>query len=498
MLNWIFAVAILFTSNAIFSQTVDFKWGATAAKSGDYFSDKVQFVTETDNGYYYFGDAKRNFNTNGIFIYGFNKDLTPKEKTRVDFPESSFGKTSFIDVFDAGKRGVMFFYASNGNEMEIFATEVIESGQEVTFKHKSIYKGVGVGTPMVAVSEDKSKFVITRPIKPVKGSENKPHKIAFHVIDGSLNAVWQGEQEPENFVNKQSFYQLDLDISVSNTGDVALVFYQKDPSFSKSIPSENTERRYFTCAIYIVTESGKKSSTYKPKFGNYSIWGIVATFHNNELLCAAKAYDVKEAEYSYEGFLTFKMDTKGTVSNDKITRLNQIDEFVKLKPQGNVAFSRIKIKTASGKYYVSYESYSGARGTTSSMYSAEGAILMLLDGNFKMEWTQYINKFQATTNENGSHCSFATLYNPANSSTVVLYTAFGKDKNVEKDYREENGYTYQIIVDANGKMTKKPIFDAQADGTILSPDNLVQTTDGSYIVLSERKVNFQLAKLTFK
>ncbi len=497
MLKWIFATVILFNASSIFSQALDFKWGEVAPKAGDYFADNVQFVGETDNGYYYFAEAKRNFSTSAFFVYGFNKDLTAKGKTQVEFPKSNFGKTSFMNVYSAGKRGVMFFYASSDSEIEVIATEVVENGNEVTFKHKTVYKGIGSGYPTVSASEDASKFVVAWNNKAEKGAEDKARKVSFLVIDNSFNVLWKTVQEPKNNLSG-SWFNRDLDIAVSKNGDVILVYDQKDPAFKKNRPEENADRVHFTTAFLVLTEAGTKANIYTPSFGSNYMWNTKVTFHNNEIYCAGKAYDRKNAEVYYSGFLTFKMDLQGVVSNDKITRVGEIEEFVKLKPEGNIAFNDISIEHVNGKFYVKYESMRGTVGTTSSMFTYEGAILQMLDENFKVEWTQYISKYQATTNTMGALSSFIVLYNPANATTVVAYNAFGKDKNVEKDYREENGFTYQILIDANGKMTKKPIFDGQGEDKLISPKNLVQTQDGNFIVLCERKVNFMLAKLELK
>ena len=156
------------------------------------------------------------------------------------------------------------------------------------------------------------------------------------------------------------------------------------------------------------------------------------------------------------------------------------------------------------QYYVRTTSYFDQRtGVTNYTYyyHYNDIIVVKMDSESNILWTQRVPKKQVTTNDNGDFSGYAAI--PYGGGLKILFNDNPKnleDPNAIKPRAMNNPQRSRAVVlsiGSKGDIQKKLLFDESEQETILQPKIQRQIGDHTLLLFTEKSRAFRFLKLVF-
>jgi hypothetical protein len=455
----------------------------------------------------------------------YDNNFAPTKSFDLDIEEDG-KECDVIQLIQLKNKLYMFYSYQDKKEKKnrLFVDEIDKSTLQPKKQKKKIgsidYYGNSKwnsGSFSIKVSRDSSKVLAFYSLPDTEGA---PETLGFSVLDNNLKSIWE---EKVTIPYKDGLLDLES-VRVGNDGNVyvlGLLYKEKRKAKRHGEPN-------YTYEVFAYSSKGDAMKQYTISLDDRFITDMQIEILNNNLVCAG--FYSQKGTFSIRGtyFLTVDVATKEIKTKsfkefgiDFIAQnMSKHDEKKAKKKEEkgedpelyNYALHKILIgKDGSamliGEQYFVYTTTSSMyvnnrwQYTTNYHYNYNDIIVMKIDPTGKIQWAEKIAKTQDSVNDFGFYSSYALAIvkgkicfifndNPEN----LAYDGKGRPDN----YNARKSMVVIVSLDANGKQTKKPIFNSIDVEVIARPKVCEQISNREVILFGQRKKKQQFARLTFE
>ncbi len=378
------------------------------------------------------------------------------------------------------------------------------------------------GSFTYTVSNDEKRILIYHNL-PYKRDEEE--KFFYHIFDKNLNLLWEK--------NITLPYESDLfrviDYDVQENGDLyllSIIFKEKAKDSRKGKPNYHYQ-------IIAYTNQGKNKKEYpiilEDKFLNDM---KIAINQVGDIICGGFYSDNGTSSINGSYFLKIDQNTTSITSKsfkefgiDFITQ-NMTDKnkkkVQKRKDKGKDVelyeydLEDIVLRDDGGailigeQYFVREVTTTDFQGNIniSYHYYYNDIIVISIDPEGQIEWTEKIAKRQHTVNDNGLFSSYALaivgdklnlIFNDNAKNLATSKMTKGKAKGVVYDFtkRFKSSVAVLVQIDSDGRQVKEALFNAKEAELLIRPKVAEQISNQEMVIYGQKRKTERFGKITF-
>ncbi|MFT6166367.1 MAG: hypothetical protein ACJASF_001053 [Vicingaceae bacterium] len=425
----------------------------------------------------------------------------------------------FSTVLD-NKSKVNLLYAQNINKATLSPSSKLTKIGAIEFDGKSKRNS---GSFTYTISNDEKRILIYYTL-PYEKDENE--QFSYHIFDKDLNLLWEK--------NVTLPYENDLftvvDYDIQENGDLYLlskIFQEKAKERRKGKPNYHYQ-------IIAYTNKGQSKKEYPIILeGKFLTDMKIAINQEGDIICGGFYSENGTMSINGSYFLKIDESTKSIVSKsfkefgiDFITQ-NMTDKnkkkTQKREDKGKDVelyeydLDDIVLKDDGGailvgeQYYVRVVTTTDTQGNvrTTYHYYYNDIIVISIDANGQIEWTEKIAKRQHTINDGGFFSSYALaivedkmnfIFNDNAKNLATSKMTKGKAKGVVYDFTKRFKSSVAVLVqlDSDGRQVKEALFNAKEAELLIRPKVAEQISDKEMVIYGQKRKSERFGKITFK
>ena len=425
----------------------------------------------------------------------------------------------FSSVLD-NKSKVNSLYAQTINKETLYPSSKLTKIGAIEFDGKSKRNS---GSFTYTISNDEKRILIYYNL-PYEKDENE--KFFYHIFDKDLNLLWEK--------NVTLPYENDLfvvvDYDIQENGDLYLlskIFKEKAKERRKGKPNYHYQ-------ILAYTDKGESKKEYPVVLeGKFLTDMKIAINQEGDIICGGFYSDNGTMSINGSYFLKIDESTKSIVSKsfkefgiDFITQ-NMTDKnkkkTKKREEKGKDVelyqydLDDIVLKDDGGavlvgeQYYVRVVTTTDTQGNirTTYHYYYNDIIVISIDPDGQIEWTEKIAKRQHTINDGGFFSSYALaifedkmnfIFNDNAKNLATSKMTKGKAKGVIYDFTKRFKSSVAVLVqlDSDGRQVKEALFNAKDAELLIRPKVAEQISDQEMVIYGQKRKTERFGKITFK
>ncbi|HSZ26453.1 MAG TPA: hypothetical protein VK766_12060 [Cytophagaceae bacterium] len=419
-------------------------------------------------------------------------------------------EVAYHTSFQVGRQFYMFTtFWDNKERVKYFLANPISRDGETMVEPKNLFEieAQGIGAPNISCrfSFDSTKVLL---FTDMKDKRNEEESYYFKALDQNLNPIWENRvslpYSSRNFEIEK--YLVDNNANVHILGRV-----KKDRKDRES----GEPAHYYTLISYFYAT--KEIKEYRPDIGDAYASGIGIKPDKEGNIIVTGFYSEK-SEYSLRGVFYMKIEAQSkNIATQKIKAFDQdfLAQFVSEKKASkgaelyNFSIDHIEIDNEGNaiiiaeQYYVETYTYVTSSGytTTRYVYNYNHILSIKFSPQGDVIWWAKIPKLQ----RGSSATYFSYMYAFKDNKMYILYNDNKKNvdnldpKKLATLANPKDAITVLVSIDDSGKITKIPMFEARdEDGaTIFKPTTAMYLSESEYLVLSTRRKQYKLGKITF-
>ncbi len=521
-LTFLFLTILIFQST--FSQKksdkVEIKWGPEIKESKTATLNNI--IGHDESGVYVLKyDRKGKINN---FIEHFDKNMvkTHSQGINLEYNKNDYG-LKYIIHFNEKLFLFTDYYDKKTDQNSLYVQEIDKKSLSPRGKRTRIASFRFEGRKKMLsndfslrISRDDSKILIYSTIPTKEKDDNERFDVT--VLDGDMNKLWE-----KTIISP---YKSDLystsNIKVDNDGNIhilGLLYKEKDERVRKEVNHNFQIMSYY--------ENGTRLKKYSIEIEGKFLTDMQITIDDDKNIVCAGFYS-KKGLYSIDGSYYLKLDTESEqivnrsfeeFSLDFITQNMTEKEEKKTKKKDakgkdaelyRYELDEIILREDGGavlvgeQYYVVVNTYTDANGNTRTTYTYHynDIIVINVDPEGNIEWTEKIAKKQITSNDNGYFSSYTLavvddkLYFVFNDHPKNLfYNGSGKVYNMK---RGKESLVVLVSMDMNGAQEREALFTKGETEIWTRPKVCDQISEDEMILFGENKKTHRFARLRFK
>lgn len=510
------------------SDQVEITWGEES--TGSRRSTLSEIVGHDESGFYaLYVEAKGSAYTGFKSAYSlghFDNDVQPINTVALDIGKGRSART-FEDVLQVGESLYLFTSMedkkSRMNRLYIQEidkkTLLPDDAREITSIDYSEFNRNRIGGFDFAYSPDSTKMLIYSNF-PFKNRANESY--GFTVCDAAFNVLWSKEVE---IPYEDGLFEVE-DYVIDNTGNVYLTgaeYNEKRKSKRKGLPN-------YRYRVLSYREEGEQFQNQVVDLPGKFITDLQITPEDDgNLLCGG--FYSSAGTLSIDGTFFLRLDGESLMvlneSNsefgiDFITQnmSEREEEKARRKADGKDAelyeydLRQFVLRSDGGavligeQYYTrtvtrTYTSGNGSSRTTTTTYYKYGDIIVIsIDPDGEIAWSQKIAKRQSTSNDGGFYSSYALMIDGDemhflfNDNPKNLFLEPGEKVLSSSPYLKES-LVVLYTLSWNGEGSKEALFSAKEAEVIVRPKACRQITPNAMVIFGQKKKTQRLARVDF-
>jgi hypothetical protein len=418
-----------------------------------------------------------------------------------------------VAYYSSNKLGDKFYlfttFWDNKEKVKYFLANVISPNGEIVGDSKSVFdipeQGRGAPSISMSISFDSTKILLYTDIKEKKDELESYH---FKAMDQNLNKIWENTislpYDSKKFEIQR--YLIDNEANLHILGKVKRDRKEREkgePGF------------YYTLISYFHTT--KEIKEFTPDLGDAYASGIGIKPDKDGNILATGFYSEK-SENSLRGVFYMKINpgTKSVLTQkvknfdtDFLSLFLSEKKAAKGEELYNYSIDHIEIDkegntvVVAEQYYVQTYTTTNSSGYTSTryVYNYNHILIVKFSPQGEVLWWSKVPKRQ----RGGDPTYFSYMYAMKNNNIYILYNEHKKNlENLDpKDMytlgNPKDAITSMIAIDAQGKLTKVPMFESRDDegNTIFKPSTSKRLSESESLVLSIRGKKYKIGKIQF-
>lgn len=523
-----YSIFMIFVALSIsFAQTktkkVNVKWGKIYKGKR---TETVHEIMGHDNSAYYLTRSIIKLFKVDYFIDKYNKDLNRIQSQKLvlkdndkkrDYEFSIYynDKIYLFSSFKNQKLKKNYLFMQNVDKKTLALSNNLTKIAEIDYEGKS---RLNSGAYNSIFSKDSSKFLIYYDLPYSK----KTNEIfGFHVFDNKMTEIWKKQI---SLPYEDKLFEIE-DYIVDSKGNVHLL----GALYKKKVKSKRKGKPNYKFIILSYFNNGKDVIEYPIQLKEKFITDMkMAVDKKGDIVCAG-FYSEKET-FSIKGSYYLKIDKKTKKIKSKSLKEFGADFITQNMKKGKKKRKTRRIKKGKniemyeydldkiemnkdGSAYVIGEQYfirtvvthsttaDGQTTTRTTTYFFYNDIIVIkINENGDIEWTEKIAKRQASSNDGGYYLSYTyaklgeKLYfffsdNPKN----LFYKGEGKVKNVKL----KKALFLLVELDSTGKQKREAVFNVKGTKVYPRPKVSKQINKKEILLYGEKKKKKRLAKIKF-
>lgn len=509
------------------SNKVNIKWGPEQKESKK--STLSDIIGHDETGFYALKTQLKNLGFSAIItLEHFNKELEKTKSVEIELKEKKNYKrlegvyqlnnklyllTSIIDKKNKINR--LFIETINKQTLQLN-----NDSKEVASIDYATHRKFNAGTFNYKLSRDSSKVLIYYNLPYEKG---KKEKFGFQVYDNLLNKLWEKEVELPYL---EELFEVE-NYRVTNEGNVYLlgvIFKEKRRVKRQGEPN-------YKYQVLSYTNNGNTLTEYPIVVEDHFLTDMIITINENKDIICGGFYSAK-GTFTVKGSYFLKIDGKTKEIKAKSFNEFGIDFITQNMTERQEKKSKKKAEKGKKpelyKYYLdeiilkddggavligeqfyivtvthTYTNPNGGTTTTyTNYYYYNDIIVVNIDSDGNIVWTEKVPKRQRTVNDGGFYSSYTT--------TVVndkIYFVFNDNpKNIEykgegKIYnfnRSKESLVVIVEMNSEGKQSREALFSAKEVEVLIRPKVCEQISKTELILFGQKKKTHKFARVTFK
>ncbi len=519
-----FLIFIMFScinSYAQKSQKVDVLWGkeykdSKKATLGD-------IIGYDESGFYTVNFAIKG--KYGLVLEHFDTEMNRTKTASLELKQSETSKYGqFLRSMYLNDR--LYLFSAYGDKWaghnSLYVQEVDKSSLQFKGKAKKVaslnLEGVkrrNSGGFNFDLSEDSSKVLIyyLMPFEK-KGKE----KIGFKVLGADFNELWEKEVE---LPYADELFEIN-NYQVSNQGDVYVL-----AKLMKEKKDRDKKKVNYSHKILAYSSVDKNEKEFTVEVGERFLQEMRIIINtDNDIICAGFYSETYNSGIKGSFFLKIDGDTKQILTEnfkefsfDFITQNMRVKDKLKAKKKEakgkNIGLAEYDIRDiilredggavlVAEQFFITQSTYTDANGNTRTTYyyHYNDIIVVNINAEGQIEWTEKIAKRQTTGNDGGFYSSYALsvtndkLYFIFNDNgRNLLYNGTGK---VEGYKRGKDAVVTMVDIDSDGRQNREALYITVDVKVYTRPKVCEQISDKEMIIFGQRKKIRRFGKITFK
>ncbi len=405
-----------------------------------------------------------------------------------------------------------FLFVQTINKKSLRPNNDLEKIAEIDFKGKTKYNS---GTFDFKISRDSSKVFV---FYNLPYDKKKSERFGFHVFDNKLNQLWEQEIELPYL---EELFDVE-DYKVDNDGNVHLL----GTIFNEKRKTKRSGEPNYKYQILSYFNNGRKQKEYPVSIpGKFLTDMQIAITDEADIVCGG--FYSSEGTFSIEGSYFLRINTEsGEIKSknlqefgiDFITQNMTDKEENKAKRKAakgkNVELFKydldeIILRSDGGAFLVGEQFFVRVRTRTSpdgsvsttTYYYYNDIIVVNIDPNGEIEWTEKIPKRQTTSNDGGYFSSYALavvkqdLYFLFNDHPDNLDYADG-DK-LSRFNKSKGSLATMVKLNKFGKQERKALFSYKEAEVLIRPKVCGQIKNNEMVIFGKKRKIQRFAKVTF-
>ncbi len=531
---FLFLILSLSLPEYTFSQGVDIHWGETIKETK--YSEILNFVGYDDDGYYIIKgpravteDDRRNVEYPGSYlrknletgIVQLSSEMKPVRETIFDRKKEDL---EHLATFKIGRN--VYTFSSSYNREEKYEEIYVQSVGREDLQMQNDIRQIATVANTPQVLDTKVDFAFSRDSSFIlvytnsQSRKKDPDRFGIYVFDRNMEPLWNKEVV---LPIRESQFQV-ADFIVDDYGNVYLIakhYLSRGREMVKGKPG-------FEYIVYGYREKGREEVDYILNLRSHFLSDlhlevspegdlVCAGFYSDEgnelvtgtffFLVDGKTKEIKQKSlYEFElDFLAMNLSErkrdrlKRRVARGISTGLDKFDirDLVSREDGGMMLVAE--------QYFVrklsDYDPH-GA-GSVNFKYYYNDIIVISISPKGNIEWATKIPKRQVSVNDNGYYSSFAMMikgrslhfiYNDHKVNIEEQRT--NKLRNFQLD--DENGIVAMATVDADGNVSRQPLFPYSALTTICRPKMCSQINAEEMLICGRTSRMTQFGRIVFK
>ena len=425
----------------------------------------------------------------------------------------------FSTVLD-NKAKVNLLYAQTINKETLTPNSKLIKIGAIEFTGKSKRNS---GSFTCTISNDEKRILIYHNL-PYERDENET--FSYYIFDKDLNLLWE---KNVTLPHENELFSV-VDYDIQENGDLYLlskIFKEKAKDSRKGKPNYHYQ-------VIAYTDKGENTKEYPILLEKKFLTDMkIAINLEGDIICGGFYSDNGTATIKGSYFLKIDESTKSIVF--KSFKEFEIDFIIqnmtdknkrkiqKRKEKGKDVelyeydLADIVLKEDGGAVLIGEQHYVREVTTTDSQgnisisyhYYYNDIIVISIDPEGQIEWTEKITKKQRTVNDNGLFSSYALaivgdqlnfIFNDNAKNLATSKMTKGKAKGVVYDFtkRFKSSVAVLVQIDSDGRQVKEALFNAQEAELLIRPKVAEQISNQEMVIYGQKRRTERFGKITFK